>query len=226
MSWRENQILLPKVLNRVLKFVQPVVDRVEHKLKEWTKPVSETLVTGTVSDLLKSKPALVAENAFLRQQLVVLKRQVKQPKLTDIDRGLLVLLASRVRHWKNALLLVKPDTLLRWHKQGFKLFWRLKSKGGTRTPRIAEETIALIKQMAIANRRWGTKRIQGELLKLGIEVNRGTIRRYMQQARRSLSPQPHGQTWATFLKNHAHDIWACDFVQTYDLFFRPMFLFF
>ncbi len=156
----------------------------------------------------------------------MLKRQVKHPKLTDIDRGLLVVLASRVRHWKNALLLVKPDTLLRWHKQGFKLFWHLKSKGSSRKSRIPEEVIALIKQMAIANRRWGTKRIQGELLKLGIAVNRGTIRRYMQQARRSVPPQPHGQAWATFLKNHAPDIWACDFVQTYDLFFRPMFLFF
>jgi len=118
-----------------------------------------------------------------------------------MDRGLLVVLASRVRHWKNALLIVKPDTLLRWHKQGFKLFWHLKAKSGSRKPRISEEAIALIKQMAIANRRWETKRIQGELLKLGIEVNRGTIRRYMQQARRNLPPQPHGQTWTTFLKN-------------------------
>ena len=123
-----------------------------------------------------------------------------------MDRGLLVVLASRVRHWKNALLIVKPDTLLRWHKQGFKLFWHLKSKSGSRKPRIAEEAIALIKPMAIANRRWGTKRIQGERLKLGIEVNRGTIRRYMQQARRNLPPKPHGQAWTTFLKNHAHDI--------------------
>ena len=144
-------MLLLKILKQASKIVQPIVDRVEHKLKEWTKPVSATLVTGTASDLLKSKRALVAENAFLRQQLVVLKRQVKQPKLTVIDRGLLVVLASRVRHWKNALLLVKPDTLLRWHKQGFKLFWHLKSKSGSRKPRIAEETIALIKQMAIAN---------------------------------------------------------------------------
>jgi len=215
-----------KVLDQILKMVQPVVDWMETKLNVWTTPITESLVVGTVNDLIKSKPALVAENAFLRQQLMVLKRQVKQPKLTDRDRGLLVLLASRVRHWKNALLLVKPDTLLRWHREGFKLFWRLKSKAGARKPRIAEETITLIKQMALVNRRWGTKRIQGELLKLGVHANRGTIGRYMQQARRSVPPQPHGQTWATFLKNHAHEIWACDFVQTFDLFFRPIFLFF
>ena len=91
-------MLLLKILSQVSKIVQPIVDRVEHKLIEWTKPVSETLVTGTVGDLLKSKTALVAENAFLRQQLVVLKRQVKQPKLTDVDRGLSVLLASLARH--------------------------------------------------------------------------------------------------------------------------------
>jgi putative transposase len=80
--------------------------------------------------------------------------------------------------------------------------------------------------MAVENRRWGTKRIRGELLKLGLQVNRGTIRRYMRQARRE-SPPPHtGQTWATFLANHAPQIWACDFLQTYDAFFRTLFVFF
>jgi putative transposase len=105
-------------------------------------------------------------------------------------------------------------------------WWRRKSKGQARKPRIAEETITLIKQMAVENRRWGTKRIRGELLKLGIRVNRGTIRRYMWQARRKLPPQHYGQSWATFLTNHASEVWACDFVQTYDLFFRTVFLFF
>ena len=80
--------------------------------------------------------------------------------------------------------------------------------------------------MAIVNLRSGANRIQGERLKLDIAVNRGTIRRYMPQARGSLPPQSHGQTWVTFLKNHTCDSWACDFVQTYDLFFRPIFLFF
>jgi len=84
----------------------------------------------------------------------------------------------------------------------------------------------LIKQMAIENRRWGAKRLRGELLKLGIPVNKGTVRRYMLQARRKLPAQPHGQTWATFLANHAQEIWAYDFVQTYDLFFRIIFVYF
>ena len=104
--------------------------------------------------MVKNKRELVAENAFLRQQLIVYKRQVRQPKLTSQDRGLLVVLASRVRDWKNALLVVKPETLLKWHRQGFKLFWRRKSKGEARKSRISIETIALIKQMAVENRRW------------------------------------------------------------------------
>lgn len=80
--------------------------------------------------------------------------------------------------------------------------------------------------MAVDNRRWGTKRIRGELLKLGMQVNRETIRRYIWQARRGLPPHDDGQTWATFLANHASEIWACDFVQTYDLFFRTVFVYF
>lgn len=219
-------MLLLKGLHQIMQAVQPIVRKVEGHVKAWTKPVSDSFIGGTAADLVKSKPELIVENAFLRQQLIVVTRQAKPPKLTPRDRGLLVLLASRVQEWKNALLIVKPDTLLKWHRQGFKLFWRQKSKGQPRQPRISEETIALIKQMAVENRRWGSNRIRGELLKLGIPVNRGTIRRYRWQARRKLPPQHHGQSWATFLANHASEIWACDFVQTYDLFFRTVFLFF
>ncbi|MEP7286689.1 MAG: integrase core domain-containing protein [Chloroflexota bacterium] len=84
----------------------------------------------------------------------------------------------------------------------------------------------MIKQIAVENRRWGIKRIRGELLKLEILVNKGTIRHYMWSARREFPPPHHGQTWATFLVNHASDTWACDFVQTYDVCFRSIFLFF
>ena len=216
---------LHKVLHQVVTMAQPIVKKLEAGVKAWTKPATSSLIGGTAADLVKSKPELVVENAFLRQQVIVLNRQVARPQLTAKDRGLLVLLASQVQEWKNALLIVKPETLLGWHRQGFKLFWRQKSKGQTRNPRLSEETITLIKQMAVENRRWGSKRIRGELLKLGIRVNRGTIRHYMWQARRQLPPQHYGQSWATFLANHASEIWACDFVQTYDLFFRTIFLF-
>ena len=122
---------------------------------------------------------------------------------------LLVLLASRVRAWRHALLIIKPDTLPRWHRQGFRLFWRHKSKGATQSPQVPAETIALIVEMAAHNRLWGAERIRGELLKLGIRLSKRTIQQYLRHAR---PPRPRGQTWSTFLHNHAPDIWACDFV--------------
>jgi putative transposase len=219
-------MLLDKVLHQVVAMAQPIVKKLETQVKAWTKPATDSLIGGTAADLMKSKEQLIMENALLRQQVIVLKRQVARPQLTAPDRSLVVVLASRVKDWTNALFIVKPETVLRWHRQGFKLFWRRKSRGQARQPRISADTITLIKQMAIDNRRWGAKRIRGELLKLGIQVNKGTIRRYMWQARRKLPPQHHGQSWATFLANHASEIWACDFVQTYDLFFRTIFLFF
>jgi putative transposase len=121
---------------------------------------------------------------------------------------------------------VKPDTLKKWHREGFRIYWRRKSKGKSRKPRITPEAIALIQQMALENRTWGAKRIRDELRKLGHRVSKRTVRKYMKQARRDLPPRQSGQTWATFLKNHPSEIWACDFVQTYDLFFRTIFVFF
>jgi hypothetical protein len=134
------------------------------------------------------------ENALLRQQVIVLKRQVARPQLTPKDRSLVVVLVSRVKDWKKALFIVKPETVLRRHRQGFKLFWRRKSKGQARKPRISEDTITLIKQMAVDNRCWGAKRIRGELLKLGIQVNKGIIRRYILRAHFDLSYIPDCRT--------------------------------
>jgi putative transposase len=121
------------------------------------------------------------------------------------------------------LLIVKPETLLHWHRQGFRLFWKIKSKPKSSNPKIAEETIALIKQMAAENRLWGAERIQGELLKLGIKVAKRTVQKYMRQARKSPSP---GQGWGTFLNNHGKDIWVCDFLPVVDLFFGQLYAFF
>jgi len=145
-------MLLHKALCQVVAMAQPMIKKLEARVKAWTKPSTDSLIGDTAAELVKSKSDLIAENALLRQQLIVLKRQVKQPKLSPSDRGLLVLLASRVQDWKNALMIVKPETLLRWHRQGFKLFWRHKSKGAARQPRLSEETIALIQRMAIKNR--------------------------------------------------------------------------
>jgi putative transposase len=193
-------------------------------LARWTRPpASRSFVLGTTADLLRSKAELMAENALLRQQLIVLARTAKRPRLTRADRALLVLLAGRVRAWRQALLIVRPETLLRWHRAGFRLFWRWKSAPRCRQPRVARATIALIRQMAAENRLWGAERIRGELRKLGIAVCKRTVQKYMRQAR---PPRPRGQAWGTFLRNHAREIWACDFLPLTDLFFRPLFAFF
>lgn len=189
-------------------------------------PTRHRVVVGTVVDATRSKRDLIAENAFLRQQLIVLKRQTPRPSLIPQERGLLVFLASKVRGWKDALLVVKPDTLKKWHREGFRIYWQHKSKGKTREPRISPEAIALIQQMVLENRTWGAKRIRDELRKLGHQVSKRTVRKYMKQARRNWPPRQTGQTWATFLKNHASEIWACDFVQTYDVLFPTIFVFF
>ena len=193
------------------------------RFARWTKPIRSSLPLGTLTDLGRSKSELIAENALLRQQLVILKRQVKRPACTKTDRILLVLLARLVRAWQQTLLIVQPDTLLCWHRELFRLYWKRRSKASSHQPKVAAETIALIRQMARENRLWGAERIRGELLKLGIRVCKRTIQKYMRPVR---SHQPRGQTWATFLRTHAAQIWACDFLQVTDLFFRPLFAFF
>lgn len=203
------------------------LQRLEAWLKAWTKPAPDRQLASVMTDMVRSKPDLIPENAFLRQQLIILKRQNRRrPQITPWDRRILVLLASRLRGWRDALHLVKPDTLLKWHRQGFRLLWKRKSQGRTRQPRIAPETIALIKEMAVENRLWGSPRIRDELRKLGIKISKRTVQRYMRQARRGLPPEQKTQTWATFLANHVDEVWARDFVQTYDVLFRIIFIFF
>jgi len=220
MNWRQ-------LWNAGKQLVTSGIQQIDTKVTEWTKPAPDRQITGVATDLLRSKQELIAENAFLRQQVIVLKRQhTGRLPLTQQDRRVLVVLASKLRGWKDALHIVKPDTLLKWHRQGFRLFWNRKSQGQPRKPRISPETIALIKEMAVENRLWGAPRIRDELLKLGIKVAKRTVQKYMRQARRGLPPERKSQTRATFLANHAHEIWACDFVQTYDVFFRTIFIFF
>ncbi len=200
------------------------------------KPTSSSLclpagaLPGAVLDLCRSKHELMIENALLRKQLIVLRRQVIRPQITGADRALLVLLAGRLRTWKNALFIVQPDTVLRWHRAGFRLFWKRKSRTTSLEPRLPAETVQLIKQMALDNRLWGAERIRGELLKLDIRVCKRTVQKYMRQARKQGLPERTGrkpnQNWVTFLHNHAHQVWACDFLPVYDLLFRPLFIFF
>src|SRR5687768_6486391 len=114
------------MVNRVKQAMHTCAQALRTHISSSTKPRSTSLVYGSLSDLVRTKPQLIAENALLRQQLIVLNRSVSRPRLSDSDRSLMVLLASRVQIWKSALLIVQPDTLLRWHRQGFRLFWRRK----------------------------------------------------------------------------------------------------
>jgi putative transposase len=113
----------------------------------------------------------VAENVFLRQQLIVAARKVKRPVVQPHERGLITLLAAVLPRWRDALLLVKPETVLRWHREGFRLLWRRKSRSTMPpTPRVSPDLVELIRRMAAENRVWGAERIRGELLKLSPTV--------------------------------------------------------
>jgi hypothetical protein len=119
----------------------------------WLKPRSTSLLFGTIADLAKGRSELMVENALLRQQLIILRRHVKRPACRKTDRFLLVLFARMLRTWKQALFVVQPETVLRWHRELFRLFWKHTSKTDSRQPKISPETIALIKEMASKNRR-------------------------------------------------------------------------
>lgn len=179
--------------------------------------------SGLVQDLPRSKSELLLENALLRHQLAILQRQSKHPHFTSADRFWFLVLASRLKDWKDALVLLQPETLLRWHRAAFQLFWKHKSNPKTTQPKIAAETVALIQQMAQDNPLWGAERIRGELLKLGIKVAKRTIQRYL---RRIKPPRERTQNWSTFLHTHANDVWSCDFLPVIDLTFRTLYIFF
>ena len=178
------------------------------------------VLRGVAADAVRSRKELVIENALLRHQIVILRRKSPRPRLTTVDRLGLLVAAAVLPAWRRALAIVQPETLLRWHREGFRMFWRRRSQPGSVERRVTAETVSLIREMATKNRLWGAERIRGELLKLGIKLSKRTVQKYMRFARER---RGGGQTWATFVKNHANDIWSCDFLQTYDLLFRPFF---
>jgi putative transposase len=131
------------IFSRLKRLVVSYVNEWRASIVHWTKPLTSSLPLGTLAYLGRSKSELRAENAFLRQQLIVLKRQVKRPVCTKADRILLVLLARVVRSWKQALVIVQPETLLRWHREAFRFYWKRKSKAHSHKPKVAAETITL-----------------------------------------------------------------------------------
>ena len=128
--------------------------------------------------LLRSRRQLAIENPVLRHQLGSLKRSAKRPRLTNADRGLWVLLSRRWPGWRDALTIVKPATVIKWHRAGFRRYWTWRSRPKGGRPAIDPEVRKLIKRMATANL-WGAPRIHGELLKLGIEISEATVSKYL-----------------------------------------------
>lgn len=197
-----------------------IVAGIRHTLRNclWARPAAAH-ITGMGTDLLRGRAQLLAENALLRHQVVILRRSVQRPAATAAGRALLVLHAGRVRARREALLLVRPETLLRWHRAGFRALRRWKSRPGPGRPPLPAATVALIQRLAGENPLWGAERIRGGLQKLGVRVAKRTIQTSLRGHR---TPRPQGQAWASFLRNHAHEIWACDFLPVTDLLFRPL----
>jgi len=164
-------------------------------------------VLAVLASPFKSKSRLEAENAVLRHQLIVLQRKVRGgARLTNNDRWFFVQMYRWLPSILKVVTIIEPGTLVRWHRAGFRRYWRWKSRSRGGRPQINVELRALIRQMGMENLLWGAPRIHGELLKLGFEVAQSTVAKYMVRRR-----GPPSQGWRTFLRNHAPDIAAMDF---------------
>jgi hypothetical protein len=148
---------------------------------------SASEIVRVAVDAIRSRRELVIENAVLRHQVNVLRRRSKRPTLHLMDRIKLLVGARLLSSWRRAIVVVQPETVLRWHRAGFRLFWRRRSRPRKASP-LPSETIDLIRDMAARGRLWGAERIRGELLKLGIKVSKRTIQKYMRGDPRPLVP--------------------------------------
>src|SRR5450756_1514918 len=164
------------------------------------------LILGILASRFKARATLEAENLVLRQQVNVLRRRTpKRPHLNNTDRFLFVWLYHWFPFVLEAVAIVRPETIIRWHRAGFRAYWRWRSRNRVGRPKVSAELRTLIGEMSRANALWGAPRIHGELLKLGFQVAQSTVARYM--CRPSGSPS---QGWRTFLSNHADGIAAVD----------------
>jgi len=172
-----------------------ILHRLQERIQRWTKPATLSLIPGLLSDLTRNRTDLIVENAMSRQQRIVLNRQIKRPQLTNPDRFRLVLLSHLAKFWKQSVDIVQPDALSHWQRELFRLYWRRTSQSKLEA---SSETIALIQKM--------TKERKSRLSS-------------------RIVPMPLRETWATFLKNQARDICACDFTVAYDGLFRAWYIF-
>jgi transposase InsO family protein len=179
------------------------------------------LIASFVHSLFKSRHQLTLENLALRQRVVMLRQSVKMPRPSVADKLFWIIFSRYVEGWRKLLYGLHPDTVVRWHRKGFRLYWTWKSHHQhAGRPSIDKEIRKLIRQMQAANVGWGAPRIHGELLKLGIDISQATISRYMVRQQ-----NPPSQTWRTFLENHADCIAGIDFFTVPTATFRVLYVF-
>ena len=176
------------------------------------------ILLGTLRSTVRTHRELALENLALRQQLAVWKARQPRPQLTAMDRMFWVVLSRLWKSWRNSLQMVRPETVVGWHRQGFRRYWAWKSQRRRGRPAIRTELRDLIRRISRANPLWGAPRIHGELLKLGLTVSQATVSKYMLRPRR-----PPSQAWRTFLANHAKDLIGLDFFTVPTATFRVLF---
>ncbi|MSQ31303.1 MAG: transposase [Dehalococcoidia bacterium] len=176
------------------------------------------LLTATIRGLFAARADLLLDNLALRHQLAMCRRP---PQVRGGDRLLWGAVFRGWTGWRSALIVLHPDTVVRWHREGWRRYWRWKSRSKQAgRPKIAPEARNLIARIARENPRWGAVRIRGELLALGHDVSTASVRRYRRQALR----RPPSQRWHTFLANHRHDLWAADFFTVPTLLFQTLYV--
>ena len=179
------------------------------------------LLLAAVKTLLRSRSQLALENLALRHQLAVLKRSVPRPRITDSDRRLWIVLRRFLDAWRDALILVQPNTVVRWHRAGFRAYWRRKSvPRRIGRPPIPMRLVCLIKRLSKENATLGAPHIKDELALLGHDVAVSTVARYKVRTRPGSA-----QGWKTFIRNHIHETAACDFFTVPTVRFRVLYVF-
>jgi len=192
-----------------------------HTLRQLSPIAVLSALLASALSVFRSHAALHLEILALRHQLGVLHRSVRKPKLTPADRLLWAWLYELWNDWRSALVIVKPETVIAWHRKGFRLFWKWKiHHGRTGRPSVSNEVHELIRKMSRKNPLWGAPRIHGELLKLGIDVGETSVGKYMVRHRR-----PPSQTWRTFLENHVKTMVSVDFFTVPTIRFQILYVF-
>ena len=181
-----------------------------------------TSLLATLTSIFRSRAALQLENLALRHQIGVLQRSAaKRPKLAQGGRLFWIALSHLWRDWRSALAIVRPETVISWHRAGFRRFWTWKvRRGQPGRPVISHEIRVLIRRMCQENPGWGAPRIHGELLKLGVEIAESSVSKYMPRCRK-----PPSQTWRTLLENHAQQLVSIDFFTVPTIRFQVLYVF-